>query len=298
MGAILPHSRLTHNMDNASFMQFFYNLLLILEAPIANIPQLTALWNLLKAAIQRLDNSFKWPTKATETKQLKELDAQRDGILTIMFNLIRDSAKYSVDPIVKASAERLKEIADNYAVMRTRNYEGETSLIINFVQELEIPENLEHINRIGLGNNLTALKTKNSEFETLYISRNQMEYTHVISGTTSRLRKGVVTAFGDFNTAIEGLLLMETDPDRIAELHSIVNNINAEIMKATAVLDRHLGTTASGDGSSTNDKEPDVIIVLPDIDNPAAPDMPPQAPENTPPAINPDDLNPPAAGEH
>ncbi|MDR2496541.1 MAG: DUF6261 family protein [Tannerellaceae bacterium] len=289
MGIIKSHSKLLYNTDNAQFLQFFYNLVITIAGQVTSIPQLTGLWNAIKNGTQRLDDSFKWPAKSPDTRKLVALDLQRVGLLTMIFNPIKDAAKYAVDPDVKESAETLLDQVENYSDTKELAYEGKTSMITNFVQELEKLENNIHITRLGVAANLATLKAKNSEFEQLYITRSEVQYTHTVTGTTTKLRVQLVTAFNNFVTALEGLLLMETDPAVIGELNVIALKINAEIVKATAVLDRHLGITASGNSNNTQ---------TPDITNPAPPNIPPQPPSNTPPGTGPVDPNEhPPAGE-
>jgi ankyrin repeat protein len=205
------------------------------------IPRLTPLWNQLQQSVQELDDSFKWPARASETRKLAILNRQRNGLLTIFFNAVRDQAKYAIAPLILQSAAAIKFVTDNYAEAKTKDYEGKTALIINMLNDLETPEAAAHIDRIGQTANLASLKSKNEEFQQLYILRNQAIYQHKVRGVTSSIRKKVIASFENFNAALEGLLLTEADPSAIAQLESTIKAINAEIVDFTSLLHRRLG---------------------------------------------------------
>jgi hypothetical protein len=309
MKKIKPYSKLLHNLLNAQFVQFFSNLILILAGKIIKISRITALWAALQVAITELDDSFKWPATAPETRLLARLDDERDGLLKIIFDSVRNQMKYAVDPAIKASAEVINDYVHNFAGAKDMEYEAETAMIVNFIQDMERPENVQHVDNLGLAAYIAALKSKNDEFIGLYNSRFEIRYAHLQSGTTSALREKVISVFDQLAIGLEGLLATESDPAAKADIQDVIDTINAQIAQFTIILDRHLGINKSHkkeDGKedegtqapdTTNPPAPDTPPQAPDTTNPPAPDTPPQNPVATPPPINPEDLNPPAAGE-
>ncbi|MDR2498631.1 MAG: DUF6261 family protein [Tannerellaceae bacterium] len=321
MKKIKAYGRLLSNLINAQFVQFFFRLIARLTGKVEKVVRLVALWNALKKEVLNLDNSFKWAAASPETLLLERLDTERDGLLTIIFSAVKNLMKHAVDPAVKASAEFIYNYVKNFAEAGKMEYEAETAMITNFIQDLERPENAAHIANLGIAIYVGQLKAKNDEFQTHYETRYDARYAHQQSGSTGQLRENVVSVFNVFTTGVEGMFVTETDPAALADLQEVLDIINAEIAQFTIILDRHLKSKKKEDGKkdeetqapdttnppapntppqapdTTNPPAPNTPPQAPDTTNPPAPDTPPQAPDTTVPPINPEDLNPPAAGE-
>ncbi|MDR2497828.1 MAG: hypothetical protein LBD28_00105, partial [Tannerellaceae bacterium] len=82
-------------------------------------------------------------------------------------------------------------------------------------------------------------------------------------------------------------------------LEELIDAVNAAIQPFKRIVARrHKHSHASSGGADNGDNNlVDEETQAPDTTLPPAPDLPPQAPDTGMPPINPDDLNPPAAGE-
>ncbi|MDR2499183.1 MAG: DUF6261 family protein [Tannerellaceae bacterium] len=306
MKNIKSYGRLLSSLINAQLVQFFFSLIARLTGKVEKVVRLVALWNALKLAVNELDDSFKWAATSPETKLLEKLDEERDGLLTIIYSAVKNLVKHAIDPAVKASAEIIYNYLQNFAEAGRMEYEAETAMITNLIQDLERPENAAHLANLGIAVYVGQLKTKNGEFQTHYETRYDARYAHQQSGTTGKLRENAVNVFNVFATGLEGMIVTETDPAALADLQDVLDVINAEIAQFTIILDRHLRTKKKEDGKkdeetqapdTTNPPAPETPPQAPDTTNPPAPETPPQAPDTSVPPINPEDLNPPAAGE-
>ncbi|MDR2533748.1 MAG: DUF6261 family protein [Tannerellaceae bacterium] len=301
MAKIKGSGRLLFRLTNPQFVQFCTILRLQLPQYVAGVPRLAAIWARLQAAIARLDESFKWPLTAEETEIIKQKDIDREGVMKIICDAIKNLARHAVDSDLKAAAKALLYQVLNYEKARKLDYEAETAMIDNFIQAITSAVNAPRLALVGQTAMANTLLVINNGFQDFYNERYARIYAHKQSGTTTHIRGEVVAIFNDFTVGTNGLLVTETDPDILSDLNAIGDSVNAAIDQYTINLNRHLGLLQhkkdkDKDSGNDNGKE-DAETQAPDTTLPEAPDMPPQTPDATPPAINPDDLNPPAVGE-
>ncbi|GHT37721.1 hypothetical protein FACS189435_3360 [Bacteroidia bacterium] len=285
MVKIKSYSYVTHNLDIPTFFQFSESVIDSLTPVVANTVELQPRFQLLKTAFTKLDEGFKWPKSAPETEKLAQINKKIEGVIMLIEHRIHDLSLYSLNEAKKASARILqKEIMDNYAGARKAAYEPGTALTTNMLQDLDKPENKEHINRLGLTEEVDTLKALKTEFQALYVTRYNKRYAHKRDGNTTQLRAVVIEEFDKFCKAASGLQLAVTDPAILSNLDEAAIIINAAIEQFTIVLNRHLRETSSN-GNGDFEK--------PDITNPEVPEPPePGEPGGTDPE-NPDIENPP-----
>jgi hypothetical protein len=243
---------------------------------------------------------FKLSKASPETKEISETDNSRDSAFREMKRLV-DFYANDADPIVKQAATALQFIIEPYKSAASRNLFEETAFIRNCLADINKPENAQRIAALpGLSALLTRLATLNDRVDVLYTQRLQALEEIKTLGKRADVRGDVDNAFIDILQAINiqhrACELSGNDPALKAALEQSAAFINALIDQLRKILARrgHSHKTTEPSEPST---PPDEATQTPDTSLPEAPDTPDQAPVATPPAINPDDLNPPAAGE-
>ena len=285
--------------------------------PVSRISRLQSRFDSYIGAQTNFDLSVKKSAAAPETPIIRELDTQRKGVFQIIDDFVRKNAQYSVLPAMKTAALALLPLFNLYAGTPRIDYEGETGAIKNLIQELEKPENVAHIATLGLTAHVESLKQINLDFQAKYEERMQNRYDFKQDGTTRERSRAVIDELVKFCKVVDGLLLSAADPAEIADLRLIVSIINSTMEQYSRIVHQRLGIIAAkkkhdkenegkGDGKEDGGTQtpdttnpPPNTPQNPDTTNPPAPDLPPQTPgNNTPPTIDPDELNPPAVGEH
>ncbi|MDR2496586.1 MAG: DUF6261 family protein [Tannerellaceae bacterium] len=294
MKKIKQYSKLLHNVLNAQFVQFFFALITRLTGKAEKIARLVALWLALKQAVAALDDSFKWPAAAPETQLLVQLNEEREGLLTIIFTIVKTLRKTAGDPAVKAAAEHIYNSVKNFASTKGMEYEAKTAMITNFVQDLELPENAAHLAALGIALYIAQLKAKNEAFQAHYETRFDAQYAHKQSGSTGKLREDVINVFDTFVTGLEGMYVTETVPAARDDIQDVIDAINAEIAQFIIILDRHHGIKKKDDGKKDEDTQTS-DTQKPDTTPTPAPDTPDQNPTDEPHHLDPGEH--PAMGE-
>jgi hypothetical protein len=297
------------HLTNGELFEFFSEIIRTTEPFMNHVPRLQLRYNALKGVFVIFDNGFKRPLSAPETEEIRMFDLQRRGIFILIDDVVKKNARYAVIPAVKAAANGLLPLFNNYAGAPGTEYEVETAFYVNLLQELLKPENVARIQRLGQTENVATLDQINIDFQNFYQTRLKNRYDFKQEGTTRQRGKNLIDEFVTFTRTVDGLLFSATDADEIAALKEIVANINALMEQYTIIVHRRLGVKSK---KKDDGKKEDEGTQAPDTTNPPAPETPPQAPDTTvpptpetpdqnpvatPPAINPEDLNPPAAGE-
>jgi hypothetical protein len=266
-----------------------------LTGKIEKVARLAALWLALKQAIAALDDSFKWAATSPETELLVRLNEEREGLLTVIFTIVKTMRKSS-DPTIRAAAEHIYNYVRNFAAAKDMEYEAKTAMITNFIQDLELPANAAYLLALGLVLFINQLKLKNDEFQAHYETRFDAKYAHQQSGTTSKLRENVIKAFDLLCTGLEGMFVTETVPAAKADMQDVLDAINAEIAQFVIILDRHLGIKKTDDGKKDEETQaPDEGTQKPDTSPTPAPNTPNQNPSDEPHHLDPGEH--PAMGE-
>ncbi|MDR2498942.1 MAG: DUF6261 family protein [Tannerellaceae bacterium] len=297
-----------HRLTHAEYYAYHKSVSERLAQKMQGLPRVKPQYDKYVVAFVGYDGSFKFMLEAPETAQLVSLDGERKGAFFVIDHAIRDAAKYSPVAEIKAAGEGLLPIVKNFAGTPQTDYEGEMAKVVNMVQDFEKPENVTRIARLGQTENLAALKQINLNFQALYETRFESKYAHKQSGNSLQWRNKLTDEFDLLCKILLGLRLSAVDPDEVQSLDESINVVNSTTDQFTTIANRRLGVGSS----KKEDEKKDEETQAPDATNPPAPETPPQAPDATnppapetpnqnpvavPPAINPDDLNPPAAGE-
>ncbi|MDR2499418.1 MAG: DUF6261 family protein, partial [Tannerellaceae bacterium] len=194
----------------------------------------------------------------------------------------------------------------------TRILVEETTYIEKFLFDINKPENDTHKAALpNIAAILQKLETVNERLEGLYQQRLQTLHDLEQLGKSADIRKDVdkrlIEFIDDMNAIHRSNELGDKDAALKTKLESSASYIEALVEQTERVLSRrdhhHKSsneTPAETEPSNPPANPPEQKPEDPQAPNttlPQAPDMPPQQPSATPPPINPEDLNPPAAGE-
>ena len=274
---------------------FYESLINTLEPIAGNINTVEDLFNALKIAFNREDALFKQSLASLLTSDIVKFHTKRLAYFLFFWKCV-DLCEQEDAADVKEAVRTLKFLHKTYEKIPSENYFDMSGTMTNFLQDCASPTYLPSIQLLSTGRPfdltvvLSVIGGSNTSFKAIYQNR-AISNEHIAQlGNLSEIRYEVDTAFSgvidSINVAWASNELVAKDPALRQKLLEAKEVIIADIHQIELNLSRR-GHHLTASPTQT-----------PDISNPAAPDTPPQTPgNNTPPTIDPDELNPPAVGE-
>ncbi len=155
-----------HNLRNNEHFQFMTEVdQLVTSIPPGSLP-VDNVYPRFKEALTVEDESLSVDQGSLKTETLNELDVRRDQIWSGVRGRV-DATLLSPVPEESESAKVLMRVIDLYGNVRQMAYKEETSAITNLVNDLLLPVNEVHLNRLGIYSWVVALKNENDQFQSI-----------------------------------------------------------------------------------------------------------------------------------
>lgn len=139
------------------------------------------------------------------TNEISDKDSLRDRLTRAIFNQVSTFKMLSVDPYTE-NAKLIAKYFDNYGYDRkiiNENYTSQTENTSQFIAGIEKDTNLKTaFDNLHLTDLLTRLKTANTDFETLFLSRTQ-ELSQIPNVDVKAIRTQVDSALNRLFVSIE-----------------------------------------------------------------------------------------------
>ena len=215
-----------HSFNNALHALYHrnqYDLVAKVEQSKLNIPaDLLASW---KASIDMEVEINKQSAMSALTKELETKDAERDKVLSQLFNLIRAHRMSFVEADSKAG-ERLYAVLKPYFGIQKEAVGDETLHIVGMLKDTE--RLTAEVTTLGLAPVLTKLKTLNEEFEKLDAQRRSDAVAEKLPDSRSVRRQ----TDNDFDMICQCIhvayLLSKNDKELIRKLIDEMNRVSAD----------------------------------------------------------------------
>lgn len=156
------------SLQNMEHYQFAGHVLAMCEE--ANIEKLNPLIAPLQKAFNDEDKALNLPRQEEGTKELEELDRERDTAYRSL-QLLIDLHLHSDDADMRRSAERLSEVMNRYPKLVSANYDKESGMVKNLVTDLSANTMDAHVAKLAAKPYITRLDVANDSFDRLYRSR-------------------------------------------------------------------------------------------------------------------------------
>ena len=156
------------SLQNMEHYQFAGHVLAMCEE--ANIEKLNPLIAPLQKAFNDEDKALNLPRQEEGTKELEELDRERDTAYRSL-QLLIDLHLHSDDAAMRRSAERLSEVMSRYPKLASANYDKESGMVKNLVTDLRANAIDAHVAKLAAKPYITRLDVANDSFDRLYRSR-------------------------------------------------------------------------------------------------------------------------------
>jgi hypothetical protein len=302
---------LLKSLHNGEHFRFYDSAIIKTLAPLmTSLPQMSGMYNALKTVFDREDALLKLSQGSILTKDIRFLNGKRSVYYSYLWASVAVFRYENLASNIQQAVETLEFLRNTYKDLLYANYADMSGMMINFLQDCEKPAYKPSIQLLGLTEIVNKIKAAEEEFDTLYDERAFNKEQIADLGKLVEVRPEVDDAFVTLIDAINFTWTANEmgakDATLRANLIEAKDHIAAAIHQAELVLARRGHHKAKEDDKkdegaqapdTTNPPAPETPPQQPDTTNPPAPDTPPQQPDTTIPPINPEDLNPPAAGE-
>jgi hypothetical protein len=268
-----------------------------LTVPIQTVPSLVPAFLIVQGNFVRIDNLFKNSRTASQTKEIEHLYHYSRALFGLYKHAVY-AASISTEAAEVAAAKILEPLLKIYKEVPGATYAQQSGLLANFAVDCGKPTYLPSATSLGLNPLAARLLTVNNTFGSLIEERGLEKEVAMGEGTLAEAREAmdssIVVMIALVNNNYTLNELGAKDPVLRGNLLQIAMIINFAIHRIKQIIASrgHSSGGSSGGGGTTDEG-----TQAPDITNPPAPETPPQQPDITIPPINPEDLNPPAAGE-
>ncbi|MDR2498920.1 MAG: DUF6261 family protein [Tannerellaceae bacterium] len=280
-----------------------------LLAIIGSLPMLAPMFSALQTVFQREDDFYKQSLAATQTPEIMYLQEKRIALFNFLWYSV-SMARYYENATKLQAAEKLQFLRNNYKHLPTATYQDASGIMTNFLEDCMKAEWKPSLEALMLMELVNMMVDANDAFKLLYRERSIDKATTAEIGKLPEIRADVDSAF---DALIESINVAWQTNEMVAKAPAVREGLLESRRVVTAAISQaETNLARRGHKKTQDDGKVDEEVQTPDVTNPPAPETPPQAPDTslpaapdtpnqnpsvTPPPINPDDLNPPAAGE-
>ena len=200
-----------------------------------------------ETAIQAFDTAYRRTTTATQTKNLKTLDDERDSIYSGLNGTINSATK-NPNAAHAAAATDLIEPIKRYDVKTEGEYQQQTMKLDQLCQDL-LANYTSQLTTLGLTEWVQALYAKNQEFQEAMRARTD-DQANYIKSELSILKQQMIAAYRDFRKLANVVFIYEGD----TAYATTIDQMNAEVRHYKQIIARKGGPSGSStdNGGGTN----------------------------------------------
>ena len=214
------------HFTNSHHLQFMFNVYALVKAgdkvKLHLTDELLKSWN---DCIELETELNKQATATVHTEQMKELDRQRDTLLTNLFGIVRVQLKSPVQA-VKEAAKKLDKALGVYVGIQRKAADAKTAEVRGLLKDLE--RYTTEATALGLTPVTTELKTINEKFQTIYNER-QVKVVDAKLPPLVEVRTQTDAVFNAVCHYIEASYLLAATEDDRPPIERLVDQINQEV---------------------------------------------------------------------
>ena len=214
------------HFTNSHHLQFMFNVYALVKAgdkvKLHLTDELLKNWNDCIA----LETELNKPATATvHTEQMKELDRQRDTLLTNLFGIVRVQLKSPVQA-VKEAAQKLDKALGVYVGIQRKAADAKTAEVRGLLKDLE--RFSAEMTALGLAPVTAELKAVNEKFQAIYNDR-QVKVVDAKLPPLVEVRAQTDAVFNAVCHYIEASYLLAATEDDRPPIERLVDQINQEV---------------------------------------------------------------------
>ena len=214
------------HFTNSHHLQFMFNVYALVKAgdklKLHLTDELLKSWN---DCIELETELNKQATATVHTEQMKELDRQRDTLLTNLFGIVRVQLKSPVQA-VKEAAKKLDKALGVYVGIQRKAADAKTAEVRGLLKDLE--RFSAEMTALGLAPVTAELKAVNEKFQAIYNDR-QVKVVDAKLPPLVEVRSQTDAVFNAVCHYIEASYLLAATEDNRAPIERLVDQINQEV---------------------------------------------------------------------
>ncbi|MDR0989311.1 MAG: DUF6261 family protein [Prevotellaceae bacterium] len=197
----------------------------------------------LDAAVQAEEIVLKTPQKDPLTERIKQADAQRDQDYLFIKETVKANLK-NPSQREQQAAQTLQLPISNYRIKISDQYDRETGLMINLLNDMERLYASE-VSILGLTEAVKTLRTHNDAFNQLMTERSK-DKSKLTTGATQKMRLATDQCFMNLRNALNAqVTLGKADP-----LSAFINYMNVELNRLKQQVLHKSGVAIDGGGDA------------------------------------------------
>ena len=174
--------------NNAEYTQFLSNTKELIEKATLEVLALDAtMFDSFKESIKILTDSLQESRISNETKELAQLDKQRNETLLFLQMNFRSEQKNPIDKRRKAGTE-LYNVTKPYSKVRTLPVRQKTQMIEGFIADITKEGAVQHLTTLGIKEAVDKLSSVNAQYKKLTANRADNQAS-VVKANVKELRK-------------------------------------------------------------------------------------------------------------
>ena len=214
------------HFTNSHHLQFMFNVYALVKAgdklKLHLTDELLKTWN---DCIELETELNKQATATVHTEQMKELDRQRDTLLTNLFGIVRVQLKSPVQA-VKEAAKKLDKALGVYVGIQRKAADAKTAEVRGLLKDLE--RFSAEMTALGLAPVTAELKAVNEKFQAIYNDR-QVKVVDAKLPPLVEVRAQTDAVFNAVCHYIEASYLLAATEDDRPPIERLVDQINQEV---------------------------------------------------------------------
>ena len=214
------------HFTNSHHLQFMFNVYALVKAgdklKLHLTDELLKSWN---DCIELETELNKQATATVHTEQMKELDRQRDTLLTNLFGIVRVQLKSPVQA-VKEAAQKLDKALGVYVGIQRKAADAKTAEVRGLLKDLE--RFSAEMTALGLAPVTAELKDVNEKFQAIYNDR-QVKVVDAKLPPLVGVRSQTDAVFNAVCHYIEASYLLAATEDDRPPIERLVDQINQEV---------------------------------------------------------------------
>lgn len=257
-------------LRNAEHFDFYDNIVDYILARILKPAGLLPFWNLLLQLFRKEDEIYKRYLKQEDTILVREAHETRKSAYMWLKRSV-EANTYNVNASVKAAAESLMRILDNYSEAYGAPMNEFSAQVVNMIQDFRLPKYAAAVALVGVGDAIEQLKTANDAFMSLYSGRAYSYEEQKDEGSLVEARTQLDHEFVNFAEAVNVFyrsneLQHSKDPEVSATLAELIRFINSYIRQHETIYARRIPKYRPGSNDDTpSAPDEDIPAGLPQI---------------------------------
>lgn len=177
---------------------------------------------------------------SAETKLIADLDAERDRLITYLFEMIRVECDYSPKPLRAEAARRLRLVTKEYSGLQREGYNEQTTHLAGLITDFYKEPNFSNLKTLALDEYVGTLELLNEDFKTRMASRSD-DRAQTKLPPAKTVRPLTDSAYKQVCDFLVASYLFATDDAERERINSLVRTMNQRTDEFKA---RHKQATA------------------------------------------------------